>query len=86
LRRDPDHGVGKERSDVNPFTAYLLVSARQDALFAEAAAERLARTSTTPADRQNPLTDAARSLWSLLSGPAERPATIPTLTNYPFRG
>jgi hypothetical protein len=71
---------------VNTFAAYLLVSARQDALLAEATAERLARHSTKPADRPNRLTDAAKSLWSLLSGPAERPATIPTLTNYPFRG
>jgi hypothetical protein len=71
---------------VNPFTAYLLVSARQDALLAEAAAERLARNSTKPVDQPNRLTDAVKSLWSLLSGPAERPSTIPTLTNYPFRG
>ena len=64
----------------------LLVSARQDALLAEAAAERLARLARTPVDRPNRLADAVKSLWSLLSGPAERPMTIPTLTNYPYRG
>ena len=70
---------------MNQFNAYLLVSARQDALLAEAAAERLARNSTKPADQPNRVTDAVKNVWSLLSGPAERPATIPTLTNYPFR-
>ena len=65
----------------------LLVSARQDALLAEAAAERLARASRTPdSDRPNRLADAVKSVWSLLSGPAERPMTLPTLTNYPYRG
>ena len=65
----------------------LLVSARQDALLAEAANERLARASKTQVNRPNRLAGAAKSLWSLLSGPAERPMTIvPTLTNYPYRG
>ena len=29
---------------------------------------------------------AVKSAWSFLSGPAERPVNIPTLTNYPYRG
>lgn len=64
----------------------LLVSAHQEALLAEAAAERLARSSRPQASRPNAVTAAVKSLWSLLSGPAERPMTVPTLTNYPFRG
>jgi hypothetical protein len=70
---------------VNNFST-LLVSARQDALLAEAAAERLARSSKAQASRPNAAAAAIKSLWSLLSGPAERPMTLPTLTNYPFRG
>ena len=64
----------------------LLVSARQDALLAEAAAERLAQASKPQVDRPNRLADAVKSVWSLVSGPAERPMTLPTLTNYPYRG
>jgi hypothetical protein len=64
----------------------LLVSAHQDALLAEAAAQRLAKASKPQVERSNRLADAAKGLWSLLSGPAERPMTLPTLTNYPYRG
>ena len=64
----------------------LLVSARQDALLAEAANERLARAAKSQVNRPNPVAGAAKSLWSLLSGPAERPMTLPTLTHYPYRG
>ena len=64
----------------------LLVSAHQDALLAEATAERLARSTKPQASRPNAVAATVKSLWSLLSGPAERPMTLPTLTNYPFRG
>jgi hypothetical protein len=62
----------------------MLVSARQDALLAEAAAERLARIARP--SRPNRIAAAATTFWSLLSGHAERPMTLPTLTDYPFRG
>ena len=64
----------------------LLVSAHQDALLTEATVERLARSSKPQASRPNPVAAAVKNAWSLLSGPAERPMTLPTLTNYPFRG
>ena len=64
----------------------LLVSARQDALLAEAAAERLAQASKPQVDHPNRIANAVKSVWSLLSGPAERPMTLPALTNYPYRG
>jgi hypothetical protein len=70
---------------VNTFST-LLVSARQDSLLAEAAAERLARSSTPRVERPNRAVAAVKSVWSLVTGPAERPMTLPTLTNYPFRG
>ncbi len=38
------------------------------------------------AGRMSRLAAAVKGAWSLLSGPAERPMTLPTLTNYPFRG
>ena len=63
----------------------LLVSAHQDALLAEAAAERLAAKKLTSPRSFRPGA-ALKNVWSLLSGPAERPTIVPTLTNYPFRG
>jgi hypothetical protein len=64
-------------------TSHLFVEAILDEKRASAAAERLAsKPSSAPKVR---LDAAAKSLWSLLSGPADRPAT-PTLTQYPFRG
>ena len=70
---------------MNTFST-LLVSARQDTLLAEAAAERLAQSSTPRVERPNRAVATVKSVWSLLTGPAERPMTLPTLTNYPFRG
>ena len=65
-------------------TSHLFVGAILDEKRAAAAAERLvARPSTASA--MSRIAGAAKSLWSLLSGPAERPYT-PTLINYPFRG
>ena len=62
----------------------LLVSAHQDELLAQAAADRLARTSRVQkVASPNRVASAVKSVWSTLSGPAERPTT-PTLVNYPF--
>jgi hypothetical protein len=64
-------------------TSHLFVAAILDEKRANAAAERLAsKPSSAPKVR---LGASVRSVWSLLSGPADRPVT-PTLTQYPFRG
>jgi hypothetical protein len=64
--------------------SHLYVAAHLAEMHKQAANERLApkRSTTSPVRR---LEAAIRSVWSLPSGPAERPLT-PTLTNYPFRG
>jgi hypothetical protein len=65
-------------------TSHLFVGAILDEKRAAAAAERLvAKPSTTSLTSQ--VAHAAKSVWSILSGPADRPYT-PTLVNYPFRG
>jgi hypothetical protein len=64
--------------------SYLFVEAILDEKRANAAAERLGSTRSTITLKAR-LAAAAKSTWSLLSGPAERPNT-PTLVNYPFRG
>lgn len=64
--------------------SYLFVEAILDEKRANAAAERLASKPSTTTLKAR-LAGAAKSTWSLLSGPAERPVT-PTLTQYPFRG
>ena len=65
-------------------TNHLIVQALIDEKLAAASAERLvAKPSTSHVVAR--LDGAVKSLWSLLSGPAERPYT-PTLVNYPFRG
>ena len=63
--------------------SHLYVAARLDEMLALAANERLA---PKRAARTVSLGAAAKSAWSLLSGPAERPMNLPVLTNYPFRG
>ncbi len=63
----------------------LVVSAHQDALLVEAAAERLARAAKKSNPTGNRLADAVKSVWSFLSVPAEQPVAGPTLTDYPFR-
>jgi hypothetical protein len=78
----PSNGIGKERSDVNSLS-HLYVAAHLDEMLALAANERLA---PKRAARKVSLGAAAKSAWSLLSGPAERPMNLPVLTNYPFRG
>jgi hypothetical protein len=78
----PSDGVGKERSDVN--LSHLYVATHQDEMRKAAADERIARSGQI--EQPSRLGAAAKSLWSLLSGPADRPVVLPTLTNYPFRG
>ncbi len=63
----------------------LVVSAHQDALLVEAAAERLARATRESNPTRNRLADALKGVWSFLSVPAEQPVAGPTLTDYPFR-
>jgi hypothetical protein len=69
---------------VNTFTS-LLVSAHQDALLAEATAERLARSASNASPRPNRIAAAAKSVWSLLPVSTDRSAIVPTLTDYPYR-
>ena len=69
--------------------SHLWIAAHLDEMRANAAQERLAAAaSTKSADGfKSRFNAAAKSAWSLLSGPAERPLTpTPTLVNYPFRG
>ena len=63
--------------------SHLYVTALQNEKLASAANERLA--AKTAKTSKVDLGAAFKSVWSLLSGPAERPLT-PTLTNYPYRG
>ena len=65
--------------------SHLYVAAHQDEMRKAATNERLARTQQIS---QNPsrIGAAFKSVWSLLSGPAERPLALPNLTNYPYRG
>ncbi len=64
--------------------SHLDVAPHQDEMRMLAANERLARK---PASRSKiDLGAALTSVGSLLSGPAERPTNLPTLTNSPYRG
>jgi len=63
----------------------VLVSARQNELLAQAAAERFARTVSRGTPRPNRLVSVAKSVRSLLAGATDRPLTVPELTEYPFR-
>ena len=64
--------------------SHLYVAAHQAEMLNLAANERLARPQATTASRIRPGA-VVSNLWSLLSGPAERPQT-PNLINYPYRG
>lgn len=64
--------------------SHLYVAAHLDEMLNQAAAARL--VASTSSERKARLTGAIKSVWSLLSGPAERPMTLPALTNYPYRG
>jgi hypothetical protein len=61
------------------------VAARQAEMRKAAANERLARTQRAAAPAFD-LGAALRNAWSFLTGPADRPMSTPTLTNYPYRG
>jgi len=63
----------------------LYVKAQVDEMLARGANERLARSAKTSVDGRNRLTDAVKGVWSLLGGDSDRPMTLPTLTDYPFR-
>ena len=64
--------------------SHLYVAAHQNEMLNLAANERLAAKIGTSRPKVK-IGAAVKSVWSLLSGPAERPVT-PTLTNYPYRG
>ncbi len=63
---------------------HLYVAAHLDEMLIQAANARL--VASTSSERKGRLTGAIKNVWSLLSGPAERPMTLPALTNYPYRG
>ena len=65
--------------------SHLYVAAHQNEMLTFAANERLARQQQV-AQRPSRLGTAVKSVWSLLTGPAERPISLPSLTNYPYRG
>jgi hypothetical protein len=65
--------------------SHLYVAAHQNEMLTLAANERLARTQQVT-QRPSRFGAAVKSVWSLLTGPAERPMTLPSMTNYPYRG
>ncbi len=65
--------------------SHLYVAAHLDEMLNLSANERLARTQHATAQKSR-LAATVKSAWSLLSGPAERPTSLPPLSNYPFRG
>ena len=65
--------------------SHLYVATRQDEMRTAAANERLAAKKLTSPRSFRPGA-ALKNVWSLLSGPADRPMVVPTLANYPFRG
>ena len=66
--------------------SHLYVAAHLDEMLNLAANERLAAPKAQGPSAPARINAAAKSVWSLLSGPAERPMQLPTLTNYPYRG
>ena len=66
--------------------SHLYVAAHQNEKLAAAAHERLARQTRPARTRQVSIGATLGNVWSLLSGPAERPLNLPNLTNYPYRG
>ena len=66
--------------------SHLYVAAHLDEMLNLAANERLAAPKAQGPAVSARVSAAAKSAWSLLSGPAERPMQLPTLTNYPYRG
>jgi hypothetical protein len=80
----PMTGSGKERSDV--FHNSQLASVHIDELLAQSAAQRLARSARSESRRHNRIASAFSNVWSSISGAANGPTALPTLTDYPFRG
>jgi hypothetical protein len=70
---------------VNSITS-MVVAAHIDALLAEAANERLARSARLTSERPNRIASAAKSVWSSLNGSADEAGPLPQLANYPYRG
>ena len=68
------------------FPQTIIVAAKIDALHADAAAERLARSGKPKSRKPNRIALALQSVWSTVSGPADRPLELPSLSNYPYRG
>jgi hypothetical protein len=64
--------------------SHLYVAAHQNEMRIFAANQRLVTKATVGRSRIR-LGAAAKSVWSFLSGPADRPS-VPTLVNYPYRG
>jgi len=56
-----------------------------DALLAEAAEERLARSVKLESHRPNRIAGALKSVWST-SARSSQPGSLPTLADYPYRG
>lgn len=69
---------------MNSFS-HIYVAAHQDEMRKSAANERLARQGHV-AKGPSRFGAALKGVWSLLNGTAERPVTLPNLTNYPYRG
>ena len=65
--------------------SHLYVAAHQNEMLNLAANERLAAQGNSSESKVK-LGAAIKSVWSFLSGPAERPAGTPNLINYPYRG
>jgi hypothetical protein len=64
----------------------IVVAAHIDALLADAAAERLARSAKAQSHRPNRVAAAVKSVWSTLVGPVDQPGSMPLLADYPYRG
>ena len=63
---------------------HLLVADHINALLAESAANRQAKLARRSA-RKNPLVSVVRTVRSLLVDRADKPLSLPTLTDYPYR-
>jgi hypothetical protein len=66
--------------------SHLYVAAHLDEMLDLAANERRVAPKAQGPNAFARFTASAKSAWSLLSGPAERPMQLPALTNYPYRG
>ena len=64
----------------------IIVAAHIDALLADAAAERLARSVKAESNHSNRIAVALKSVWSTLAGPTDQPGSLPSLADYPYRG